>query len=67
MTVSPNEHELLSISDTIRRLSLGRTKVYELIRNRKLRSFKVGSRRLIPAIAIGEFVTMLENEDLSYE
>ena len=37
-------------------LSLGRTKVYELIREGALRSVRIGKCRRVPATALSEFV-----------
>lgn len=39
--------KLISINDTCRVLSVGKTKVYELINDGTLVSIKIGSRRLI--------------------
>ena len=37
-------------------LSIGRNQVYELIRNRELRSISVGRKLLVPLTAIDEFL-----------
>lgn len=47
---------LLSIKDTEEALSLGHTKVCELIADGDIKSIKVGRRRLIPPTAIEEFI-----------
>jgi excisionase family DNA binding protein len=39
------------------RLSLSRSRVYELIANGELASFTVGRSRLVPAVAIDTFIT----------
>lgn len=44
-------------------LGIGRTKVYELMRPRTLRSVKIGGLRRIPATALGEFVAQLEEQE----
>jgi hypothetical protein len=36
--------------------------LYNLIRSRKLRSIKIGDRRLVPVAAIRAFVAELEDE-----
>jgi len=48
--------ELLSIEEAGRRLAVGRTSLYDEIGAGRLRSIKVGRRRLIPAGAIAEFI-----------
>ena len=46
--------ELLSVEEAARRAGVGRSLLYGLIARGRLRSVKVGRRRLIPADAIGE-------------
>ncbi|MFC8847138.1 MULTISPECIES: excisionase family DNA-binding protein [unclassified Micromonospora] len=53
---------MLRVEEAARALGIGRSLVYELIRSGRLRSFKVGSRRLIPASAIDEAITTLLEE-----
>jgi excisionase family DNA binding protein len=50
---------LLRVDEAGRRLNLGRTVMYELIRSGRLRSVKVGKLRLIPTSALVEFVDQL--------
>lgn len=45
--------------------NLGRTTVFALIKEGKLRSVKVGRRRMIPATALDEFIAELEEEQTS--
>jgi|GEM_PF-855009 len=45
-----------------RLLGIGKTKVFELIKQKKLKSFKYGSRRLITLEAIQECLTLLQQE-----
>lgn len=42
--------------------NLGRTTVFALIRDGKLRSVKVGRRRMVPAAALDEFIAGLEED-----
>jgi excisionase family DNA binding protein len=44
-------------------LGIGRTKVYELMRSRALRSVKVGGLRRIPETALADFVAQLEEQE----
>jgi excisionase family DNA binding protein len=50
---------LLSINDTAHALSLGRTKVYELIAAGRLETVKVGRRTLVPVASVLAFTTSL--------
>ncbi len=51
---------LLTVEDTARALSLGRSKVYELLDAGQLRSVKIGRARRVPLEAVHEFVRGLE-------
>jgi excisionase family DNA binding protein len=48
----PSEDRLLSIEEAASAMSLGRTSVYALIGSGRLRTIKVGRRRLVPVSAI---------------
>jgi excisionase family DNA binding protein len=52
----------LRVEEAAQALGIGRALVYDLIRSGRLRSFKVGSRRLIPVSAIDEAITLLSQE-----
>jgi excisionase family DNA binding protein len=54
---------VLRVEEAARALGIGRSLVYDLIRTGRLRSFKVGSRRLIPATAIDEVIAVLSGEE----
>jgi excisionase family DNA binding protein len=45
-----------TIVEAAKRLGVGRTTIYELIGARKLRTFKVGTRTLIPEAELTRFV-----------
>jgi excisionase family DNA binding protein len=53
---------VLRVEEAARALGIGRSLVYDLIRSGRLRSFKVGSRRLIPADAIDDAIAALTEE-----
>ncbi|MFI7104758.1 helix-turn-helix domain-containing protein [Nonomuraea sp. NPDC050227] len=53
---------LLRPEEAAEHLGIGRTKVYELIRSGALRSVRIGTLRRVPATALTEFVTHLEEE-----
>jgi excisionase family DNA binding protein len=60
MTDDPRDLVLLRVTEAARRLSLGRTKVYELIASGELRSVKVGHLRRVPVNALADYVAALE-------
>lgn len=51
---------LNSVEDVMKRLKLGRSKVYEVLANGQLRSVKVGRRRLVSEAALVAFINHLE-------
>jgi excisionase family DNA binding protein len=53
------QRRVLRVEEAAELLGVGRSLVYDLIREKRLRSFKVGSRRLIPVAAIDELVAAL--------
>ena len=58
-----NDRELLTVEEAGRRLSLGRSKVYELMNLGHLTSLSIGRSRRVPARAILEFIeAQLEQE-----
>ncbi|MDQ1047370.1 helix-turn-helix domain-containing protein [Streptomyces sp. V4I2] len=48
--------ELLTVSDVMARLKVGRSKVYDLIRSHRLASIKIDGARRIPADAVRDFI-----------
>ncbi|MGJ5826116.1 MULTISPECIES: helix-turn-helix domain-containing protein [Streptomyces] len=50
------DDELLTVAEVMARLRLGRSKVYDLIRTRRLPSVTIGRCRRIPASALGDFI-----------
>ncbi|WP_131765071.1 helix-turn-helix domain-containing protein [Candidatus Protofrankia californiensis] len=50
---------LLSTSEAAERLSIGRSKLYDLIRANKIDTVKIGSRRLVPVSALAVAVESL--------
>jgi excisionase family DNA binding protein len=50
------------VEEAAHALGIGRALVYDLIRAGRLRSFKVGSRRLIPVTAIDDLIADLSKE-----
>lgn len=62
LPVVSDEPTLLRIEEAAERLRVGRSTVYDLIRTRRLRSVKIGRRRLIPTDAIAEAIEALSEE-----
>ena len=50
---------LLSVDEASRALRLSRSMLYELIRSGRLRTVKQGRRRLVPVVALTEYVDAL--------
>jgi len=58
------EKVLLSVKEAAERLSLGRTKAYELIASGQLRSVNIGRARRVPVDALPEFVQSLRSQEV---
>ena len=61
-TDQSDDRRLYRVSDAMRLLSLSRSVIYEQIRSGRLRSVTQGRARLIPASAITEYISLLEQE-----
>ena len=55
--VVETEPALLSVEQSARYLGVGRTQVFVLLREGRLRSVKVGRRRLIPRSELDRYIT----------
>lgn len=53
---------LLTVAGTCQKLSLGRTKVYELIDGHEIEAVKIGTKRLITTTSIDAYVDRLIGE-----
>lgn len=53
---SPGPERLLSVYEAAETLGIGRTALYDEFASGRLRSVKIGRRRLVPASAIAELV-----------
>ena len=51
---------LYRVDEAAEALRLSRSVIYELIRSGRLRTVKVGRRRLVPVGALAEYVALLE-------
>lgn len=59
------DHQLLRVSDVCQRLAIGRSKLYELIREGRLPVIHIGRSIRIPSAAIESFVDALVAEATS--
>ncbi|MFF0110733.1 helix-turn-helix domain-containing protein [Streptomyces sp. NPDC085927] len=48
--------DLLTVPEVMTRLKVGRSKVYDLIRSRRLVSIKIDGARRVPADAVRDFI-----------
>jgi excisionase family DNA binding protein len=55
--VTTATEELLTVPEVMRRLKLGRSTVYDLIRSRRLASIRIGRSRRIPDSAVRDLIT----------
>ncbi|WIX78679.1 helix-turn-helix domain-containing protein [Amycolatopsis carbonis] len=64
MSTAPTEHEplLLRVEEAARLLSIGRTRVYDLVRSGALKSVKVFGARRIPRVSIDSYIATLMQE-----
>lgn len=53
---------LLTLDEAAARLRIGRSTLYDLIRSRRLRTVKIGARRLVPPSAIDDVIALLLEE-----
>lgn len=53
---------LLSVKNTCDALSLGRTKIYELIAQKRLEAVRLGGKRLVKAASVRAFADSLGGE-----
>ncbi|KPM52729.1 hypothetical protein ACG83_24960 [Frankia sp. R43] len=58
------EKLLLTTDEAAETLGIGRSTLYDLIRSGKLRTVKIGRRRLVPAAALADAInTLLEESE----
>jgi excisionase family DNA binding protein len=53
---TPEPKQLYTVEEAARRLRIGRTTVYDLMREGKLDSVQIGRRRLVPAEAVAAYL-----------
>jgi excisionase family DNA binding protein len=53
---------MLSVPEVCAQLGISRWMLYRLIREEKIKSVKIGSRRLVPVSAVAAFIQELETE-----
>jgi excisionase family DNA binding protein len=57
------ENLLVTPEEVAAMLSIGRTKVYELLRSGRIRSIKIGGCRRVPTHALSRFIEDLSGDD----
>jgi excisionase family DNA binding protein len=62
LVVDRTNARLNTIEEVMERLRIGRSTTFELIASRRLRSVKVGRRRLVSEAALTEFIEQLDRE-----
>jgi excisionase family DNA binding protein len=62
ITAPDSDLRLYDVPEVMQMLRLSRTVIYELIRSGRLRSVKEGRARRIPAVAVREYISLLEQE-----
>jgi excisionase family DNA binding protein len=64
VSAEPAEPEpyLVSLDEAARRLGLGKTSVYGLVRAGRLKTVKVGKRHLVPTASLDAYVSSLTND-----
>lgn len=67
-TAVPERH-LYRVPEAMQLLSMSRSVIYELIRSGRLRTVSQGRSRLVPKVAITEYVNLLirESEAVEYD
>ena len=63
VTANGASARLNTIEEVMERLRIGRSTAFELIGTRRLRSIKVGRRRLVSEAALIEFIERLDREN----
>lgn len=60
----PTENAILAVgpAEAARMVGLGKTRIYEEIGSGKLRSFRLGRRRMIPIVALEAWLAARERE-----
>jgi excisionase family DNA binding protein len=56
------ERLLITTDEAAQRLGIHRSTLYDLIRTNKLKTVKIGARRLVRVSALEEAITLLEEE-----
>ncbi len=64
-TINRDSAQLFTVSEVCEKLKLGRNTVYNLINANKIKSVKVGTRRLFRTSDLVEFIGSMEDEVLT--
>jgi excisionase family DNA binding protein len=55
--------QLLTLTEAAAQLRISRWLLYDQIREKRIRTVKIGARRLVPVAAIAEYVALLMREE----
>ena len=58
--------DVLTVEEACDYLKVGRNSIFELIKSKRLDSFKVGNRRLISRRSLRKYITKAEEEEKKY-
>jgi excisionase family DNA binding protein len=61
-----NQPILVTVADVAIMLSIGRTATWELVRNHKIKSIKIGRTRRVPVAAIQEYINQLLEGEVAW-
>jgi excisionase family DNA binding protein len=65
LSMLKNEPEVLMVSEAAKILRIGKNKAYDLIKNGKLSSIKMGGKIIVPKMCLVRFLTDTDNFQMS--
>ena len=65
LSMLKNEPEVLMVSEAAKILRIGKNKAYDLIKNGKLSSIKMGGKIIVPKMCLVRFLTDTDNFQIS--
>lgn len=65
MSSHQNRPLLLSVADTSRKLGIGKTRLYQTLREGRLSSLRIGRKRLITAESVERLIVEAASSDIS--
>ena len=65
LSMLKNEPEVLTVTEAAKILRIGKNKAYDLIKNGKLSSIKMGGKIIVPKMCLVRFLTDTDNFQMS--